>query len=67
MARVVAQRRSNPPYLLILFVFLFLLSTVAAVMFYINWDKANKELATERTDTKKIVAPPMRRTPTSRP
>jgi len=55
MARVVAQRRSNPPYLLILFVFLFLLSTVAAVMFYINWDKANKELATERTDTKKIV------------
>lgn len=41
MARVV-QRRSNPPYLLIIFVFLFVISTALAVMFYLRADKESK-------------------------
>ena len=42
MARVVQQQKSNPPYLLILFVFLFLVSTVLAVLMYLDGDKAKK-------------------------
>ena len=42
MARVV-QKRSGPPYLLIVFVFLFLLATTLAVLFYVENDK-NKKL-----------------------
>lgn len=48
MARVV-QRRTNPPYLLIIFVFLFLVSTTLAVMFYINQDNEHKSVV-QKTD-----------------
>jgi hypothetical protein len=42
MARVV-QRRGAPPYLLILFVFLFVIATVLAILFYVwDSDKAKK-------------------------
>lgn len=41
MARVV-QRRTSPPYLLILFVFLFLIATAAAIMFFVGRDTAVK-------------------------
>lgn len=44
MARVV-QRRPNPPYLLILFVFLFLVSTTLAVLFYTRQSDAREEVA----------------------
>ena len=44
MARVV-QRRNNPPYLLILFVFLFLIATVVAVLMYLKNDELNQSLA----------------------
>jgi len=43
MARVV-QRRSNPPYLLILFVFLFLIATVVAVLMYLKNDEMTLQL-----------------------
>jgi hypothetical protein len=43
MARVVQQQKSNPPYLLILFVFLFLVATVVAVLMYLDGDKAKAE------------------------
>lgn len=56
MARVV-QRRTTPPYLLILFVFLFLIATAMSVMFYINWDKANKDLDTLRKDAYRTIQP----------
>jgi hypothetical protein len=39
MARVVQQRKSGPPYLLILFVFLFLVAVVLDVLFYLDSDK----------------------------
>ncbi|MFP3936765.1 MAG: BRCT domain-containing protein [Phycisphaerae bacterium] len=41
MARVV-QQRSSPPYLLIVFVMLFLIATVLAVLFYLNFDEQRK-------------------------
>jgi chaperonin cofactor prefoldin len=44
MARVV-QRRSNPPYLLIIFVFLFLVATTLAVLQYMEADRLRKESA----------------------
>lgn len=56
MARVV-QRRTNPPYLLILFVFLFLIATALAVLFYINADKAAKDLAADRANFYKVMGP----------
>jgi hypothetical protein len=52
MARVVQQQKSNPPYLLILFVFLFLVATVVAVLMYLDSDKGkveNKRLADKNT------------------
>jgi len=48
MARVV-QRRPNPPYLLILFVFLFLVSTALAILFYTRQDDARKKITTKLT------------------
>ncbi len=52
MARVV-QRRSNPPYLLIVFVFLFLVSTIVAVMMYLDKTKADKTVASLQVDKTK--------------
>ncbi len=49
MARVV-QQRTSPPYLTIVFVFLFLVATTLAVLFYLEADKAGKG-ATEDRDT----------------
>jgi len=49
MARVV-QRRGTPPYLLILFVFLFLVSTVLAVLFYLRADERTTALAEREQD-----------------
>lgn len=46
MARVVQQQRSGPPYLIILFAFLFLAATVVAVLMYLEADKAKARLAT---------------------
>lgn len=56
MARVV-QRRTSPPYLLILFVFLFLLSSALAVLFYINADKFSKELVDQKQQYGKVIQP----------
>ncbi|RPI64488.1 MAG: hypothetical protein EHM48_00735 [Planctomycetaceae bacterium] len=56
MARVV-QRRSNPPYLLIIFVFLFLVATALFVMKFIEADKTAKELASEREKLARVVHP----------
>lgn len=56
MARVV-QQRSNPPYLLILFVFLFLLATALAVFKSVSEDKADKALAQKNAELRKIVSP----------
>lgn len=44
MARVV-QQRGTPPYLLILVVVLFLVSTALAVLFYTRYDEKTRELA----------------------
>ena len=41
MARVV-RRRTSPPYLLIVFVFLFLVATTLAILFYTRWDEAQQ-------------------------
>ncbi len=54
MARVV-QRRSNPPYLLIIFVFLFLISATFAVMTYVNLDKTRKELEGKTVEYTKLA------------
>lgn len=50
MARVI-QQRSAPPYLLIAFVFLFVLATAMAVVFYVRSDKAQKEQAKLEADS----------------
>lgn len=50
MARVV-QRRGTPPYLLILFVFLFVIATVLAVLFYVQ-DNDKAKLLTQRDEEK---------------
>jgi len=50
MARVVSQRPS-PPYLLIVFVFLFLVSTAIAVLKYLGEDKARKD----KTETAELL------------
>ncbi len=54
MARVV-QRRPNPPYLLIIFVFLFLVSTTLAVLFYTRQDDAREKLAKKQQELKKLA------------
>ncbi len=59
MARVV-QRRSNPPYLLIIFVFLFLVATVLAVLQYLEADKARQQLATKTELLDKFATPEVR-------
>ena len=48
MARVV-QRRGTPPYLLILFVLLFLTSATLAVLFYVRYDEKIQQLATSNS------------------
>ncbi len=55
MARVV-QQRSNPPYLVILFVALFLIAGGLAVWMAVSEDKAKKDLAKNTADMKKIVS-----------
>ncbi|HOF17636.1 MAG TPA: hypothetical protein PK082_01910 [Phycisphaerae bacterium] len=54
MARVVQQRKS-PPYLLIIFVFLFLVSATLAVLFYNNFQKAEKIAQDEKAARKKLA------------
>lgn len=54
MARVV-QRRSNPPYLLIIFVFLFLVATTIAVLQTMEADRLEKELASLEETSESIV------------
>ncbi|NLW86609.1 MAG: hypothetical protein GXY38_07020 [Planctomycetes bacterium] len=54
MARVV-QQRSNPPYLLILFVFLFLITSVLAVFQFVRADNVAKELRQEQEARRKIA------------
>ena len=53
MARVVA-RRSGPPYLLILFVFLFVAAAGLAVLAYSEMDKVNQELTTSQEQIKTL-------------
>ncbi len=54
MARVV-QKRSGPPYLLIVFVMLFLIATVMAVLFYLNFDE-QRALAAEEQQLREHLA-----------
>jgi ABC-type dipeptide/oligopeptide/nickel transport system permease component len=56
MARVV-QRRSTQPYLLIVFVFLFVISLILAVLQFVEADKARKQLATHTEMLNKLVTP----------
>lgn len=51
MAQVLPQKRSNPPYLLILTILLFLMSTVLAVVFYVQSSDKTKRLAKADEDT----------------
>jgi len=53
MARVV-QRRSTPPYLLIVFVFLFLVATVVAVMMYLDRDKLGQQVVSMKSTNEQI-------------
>ncbi|MHC4983824.1 MAG: hypothetical protein ACYTF6_11755 [Planctomycetota bacterium] len=54
MARVL-QRRPSPPYLLIVFVFLFLVSTTLAVLFYTKLNDARKTAEQEQQERKKLA------------
>ena len=56
MARVV-QQRGGPPYLLIVFVFLFLLSTAMAVLFYTRYDKAAADVVREARARESLASP----------
>ncbi len=55
MARVV-QQRSNPPYLLILFVFLFLIASVLAVFQFVAADKAAQQTREEQEMRAKLAS-----------
>jgi len=55
MARVV-QRRTSPPYLLILMVFLFLLAATLAVLGFVKADKEADEKAAEQARCRKLQA-----------
>jgi len=55
MARVV-QQRSAPPYLTIVFAFLFLVATTLAVLFYLSADKAKKADAENRALLDKVLS-----------
>jgi hypothetical protein len=54
MARVI-QQRSNPPYLLIVMVFLFLVSAALAVYMYIENDKTQKQLAESQDQLDTVI------------
>ena len=56
MARVVSQR-SGPPYLLIIFVFLFVVSTAIAVLVYLELDKARIAMPSRRRWKRSSPAP----------
>ncbi len=62
MARVV-QQRTSPPYLLIVMVFLFLIATTAAVLFYLDSDKLSKQIADETAANEQIADRVDRRDP----
>ena len=49
MARVV-HRRSSPPYLLIVFVFLFLISTGLAIWKFVDEDRLNQDMLTKQAE-----------------
>ncbi len=59
MARVV-QRRSGPPYLLIIFVFLFLIATTVAVLLYVQ-KKDIQEANADLKDSLAVLATPEQR------
>jgi len=54
MARVV-QQRTSPPYLTIVFVFLFLVATTLAVVFYLEADKTKKGATDDRATLGKLA------------
>ena len=56
MAHVV-QQRSNPPYLLIVFVFLFLISATLATLMWMRYSKAQKDLDQVRESRDKLATP----------
>lgn len=56
MARLV-QQRSDPPYLLIIATFLFLVAAVLAVLFYMDGDKLKKDLAGLRQEKNTLATP----------
>jgi hypothetical protein len=56
MARVV-QRRSTPPYLLIVFVLLFLLAFGAAIKLYMDASDARKQLARVSEQNRSLLSP----------
>ncbi len=55
MARVV-QQRTSPPYLTIVFVFLFLVAATLAVVFYLEADKAAKGASDDRATLAKLAS-----------
>jgi len=55
MARVV-QRRSSPPYLLIVFVFLFLIAGILAVLFHLKASEANEKYQADKLKWSKFVS-----------
>ncbi|MCK4601749.1 MAG: hypothetical protein KAU28_04745, partial [Phycisphaerae bacterium] len=55
MARVI-QRRPGPPYLLVLFVFLFIVAAALAVLFYTGKDKVQSELKDEKARRSKVIS-----------
>ena len=56
MARVV-QRRSNPPVLVILFVFLFVISAAMAALFYSNLSDQKKQTAEAKKARNALLRP----------
>ena len=56
MARVIQQQKSGPPYLLILFVFLFLAATTVSVLLYLQNDKEKKAADTARAQDEALGA-----------
>ena len=56
MARVVPQRRSTPPYLMIVFIFLFVMASILAALQYNEADKARKDADQLRVNSARIAA-----------
>ena len=63
---VVRQGRNSPPYALVTFVFLWVLSTAGAVIFYIAWGKANQSVTRVKQQMAQFVSYRDQQNPTVR-